>query len=488
MSNTDNNIHSEIQKNTEIDFLIKSNINLFKFSNLKSRAKLELSQYNSFNYNLSGKNQNEINYSSKNHTIKGKNCRYLNNINSEYPSSKLSNEVFKNEFMNNYEESYAHYCGLNKSQFIEIYINNKYIPNINELGEINISIKSIFEILKTYSASKSAKLYRNVLKRKKIKKNAKIKFSNIIQNKYKKIFRIFQTEKSKQINKINLEKEKSKLNENSKNDNNYTKNKIKNNIQNIQSLTNIEFNKKNEQNLIENQKSKTLFNIKKNLKNISIPEPSNKNLNLLGEKSNSFFNKDNILIKTDLDSNNNNHLLINGINSSNDNLQILTSNNKQNNSPFLLLHPNLQTSNNNIFNFSSNIIRNFDNNDNNDNNIQNPNINEIHGKQLFFQFNNYGINNFQNNYLNNNSPMIKQVLSPINFSPCLGNNILSPNSCLFLKSNISSPFFLSSSPFIFNNELNDKFTFNNANICPFYFGNNNIEGDNNNNDNINLSK
>jgi len=34
MSNPDNNNQDEIPKNREIDFIIKSNINLFKFSNL----------------------------------------------------------------------------------------------------------------------------------------------------------------------------------------------------------------------------------------------------------------------------------------------------------------------------------------------------------------------------------------------------------------------------------------------------------------------
>ena len=477
MSNPDNNNQDEIQKNMEIDFIIKSNINLFKFSNLKSRAKLALSQYNSFNFDLSRKNLNEIKFSSRNYKIKGENGRYLNNTISEIPSSsKLSDEEFKNNFINNYEESYAHYCGLNKSQFIEIYINNKYIPNLNELGEINISINNnILEILKTYSASKRAKFFRNVFKRKKIKKNVKSKNLNLLQNKPKKIFRIFQLEKDEEVNNIKIEKESIKLNKNINNDNNYIKNDIKNNIQNKQ--------EKNEENLIESQKSKTLLNIKKNLKNISIPGTINKKLNL-DNISNSLYNKNNILNKSDLDSNFNNNLLLNEINSSNDNKkilsnnlnsQILTSNSNQNNSANLLFHPNLQTSNNNIFNFSSNIIKHFDNNDNNKN--------EILGKKLFTPFIDFGLNNIQTSNLNNNTPILKQVLSPVNLSPCLGNNILSPNSYRFLKSNISSPFLINASPFINNNEFNDKFTFNNVNTSSFYFGNNNQEINANNNDN-----
>ena len=70
--------------------------------------------------------------------------------------------------MNEYDNSFAYYCGINKKQFNDIYIKNRYIPVLNEFGDIKISIKYIVDLLKTYSINVRAG--RKILKRNRIKK------------------------------------------------------------------------------------------------------------------------------------------------------------------------------------------------------------------------------------------------------------------------------------------------------------------------------
>ena len=475
MSNPDINNQDEIQKNMEIDFIIKSNINLFKFSNLKSRAKLALSQYNSFNFDLSRKNLNEIKFSSRNYIIKGENGRYLNNTISEIPSSsKLSDEEFKNDFINNYDESYAHYCGLNERQYTEIFINNHYVPILDEVGDITISAKSIFDTLREFSDTKGVKINRKFLKRNKVKNKIKLKNANSAQKKISKISKINQEEEAKEVIEINLRNNSSILSQNDANENNYDKDEVIKN-QNIESsFSEKKYDEKIGDKLNGNQENKTLLNIKKNLKNISIPGANKKNLPL---KDNSNFSNG---------EQNNNSLLINGLNSSNDNNKKILSNyfqnltlNNQTNSANPLSHPNLQAShNNNVFNFSSNIIQNFENNS------QNKNKTDINGKPLFTPFNNNSLNINQIYNINYNSPLSRPVLSPLNLTSGLGNT-LSPNSYNNIKSNIFSPVLISASPFN-NNVLNDKFTFNNVNTSSFFFGDNNVENNDNNCENNNI--
>ena len=145
--------------------------------------------------------------------------------------------------LNNFEESFVKFCGLNKKQYNEIYLNNnKFNPLIDEFGDINICIKGILDIIKTYSESKKLKIKRN-----RIKKKAK--------NKNKNLFDIIQA--------TNLDNEDKKMSNERKEKNDIL-------LSNDNSLS-IE-NKDEEQNLSDNKiKNKTLFNIKKNLKNIKIP-------------------------------------------------------------------------------------------------------------------------------------------------------------------------------------------------------------------------
>jgi len=480
MSNPEINKQDEHLNTAQNDLRIKRNICLFKFSNLKSSSRLSFSEFNSFKYDLSSKQHNKFGFNSNNQFLGRKESAYIKNIAINIPSAeKLSNNEFKNDFLKDFDESYAHFCGLNEKQYTDAYINNTYIPKLNEIGDINISINSIFEILKTYSDSKHVKISRKLLKANRIKRRAKIKISKNLINKSKNIFRVLPKNNGKEIMQIVLRnednnfddlKEKGSLENDNKN-----KNRLINNYENTPSLISIEY----ENQIKENQnspKSKTLLNIKKNLKNISIPGSNNcanKDQNHLSDLSNSSLEQKNKLNSKNSNFNNNN-LLINDINNSNVNKKL--ENNAFQNIPLnscqngissnLLSQKQFHNSNDNVFSFSSNILQNYDSNS------QNKSKNEISQKHLDTPFN---ISNTNNN-LNLNSPLIiRHVLNSDIFSPNLDNNILSPNSYLFSKSNISSPLLINPSPFNNNAFINDAFNFNNVNTSAFIFGHNKSE-------------
>ena len=137
---------------------------------------------------------------------------------------------------------------------------------------------------------------------------------------------------------------------------------------------------------------------------------------------------------------------------------------------------NSANNNNNIFDFSANVI-------NLSEPQQNKSMNDIPIKQILspFNVNNNSLNLSSYNNMNNNTPFNRPVLSPMNNSPdIVNNNVISP--CL-PKSSINSPFFINVSPFNNNNFFNDHFAFNNINSSSFFFGNNE-----NNNDNKNENK
>ena len=115
--------------------------------------------------------------------------------------------------MENYENSFANFCGINKFHFKEIYIKNRYIPILNKFGDINIFIKSIIDILNNFSFSLEMKIHRRFKRNRKNKvfkifKNKLNKNQNIfeIKNKNKK-FRITRTKKIK-IDNLNNQNSK----------------------------------------------------------------------------------------------------------------------------------------------------------------------------------------------------------------------------------------------------------------------------------------
>ena len=491
MSNPEINKQGEHLYTAENDLRIKRNICLFNFSNLKSSSRLSLSQFNSFKYDLSGKQNNKVESTTKNRALGRNEGAYIKNIAISIPSSeKLSNKEFKNEFIKDFDESYAHFCGLNEKQYIDAYINNTYIPYLNEIGDLYISINSIYEILKTFSDSKRVKISRKLLKSYRIKRRTKSKILNYLRHKSRNIFKIVPKNNEKEIKQIFLKKEDNNsddLNEKgSLEKDNKNKNKMINN-ENTPFLISIEYENQNKENQ-NASKSKTLLNIKKNLKNISIPVSNNlaiKDQNQLSDLSNLSIEQKNKLNSKNLNFNNNS-LLINDNNNSNDNKKLsynasqnISLNSHQNSySVNLLSHKQLHNSNDNIFSFSSNILQNYDSNS------QNKSKNEISNKHLYTPLN----NNSSHNNLNLNSPLIaRPILNSGIFSPNLDNNILSPNSYNFAKSNISSPMLLNPSPFNDNIIFNDAFTFNNANTSTFFFGHNKSENDINFCENSNIN-
>ena len=449
------------------DILEENNLCLFNFSNLKSKGKLQLSDYNSFNFDFSKNERNFAKINTSNHIKEEDNLRYIKNINIDLPSIK---DEEKNKILNDYDDSFVKFCGISKKQFSEIYLSNlKFNPSLNEFGDIMICIKGIIDLIKTFSESKRLKIKRNRPKK-------KVKIDN------KNIFKILQTEKKEDKNNSESEEK-----------NSVDKNEISEQINDIENPSNIIINIKNDekngQNLENKEKqnnNKTLFNIKKKLKNIVIPKTDS-------EQISKNLSNSSIESKKDLNSTYNN------INLNNDNsFNINIYDGKKTNSSGIIRHlplfscknlsnqslkSNIQNSNN-IFNFSSNAIQNL---------VDNPdkNKNEIPSKHLLTP--NLNSNNNLNSSLNNNlnTPKSRPILSPLNLSPGTNNNILSPNLNHF--SNLLSPIIPNNSPFNINNMFNDCFNFNNANTTSFIFGNNdnikkNIENDENNFDKSEGSK
>ena len=449
------------------DILEENNLCLFNFSNLKSKGKLQLSDYNSFNFDFSKNERNFAKINTSNHIKEEDNLRYIKNINIDLPSIK---EEEKNKILNDYDDSFVKFCGISKKQFSEIYLSNlKFNPSLNEFGDIMICIKGIIDLIKTFSESKRLKIKRNRPKK-------KVKIDN------KNIFKILQTEKKEDKNNSESE-EKNSVDKNEISEQN-------NDIENPSNIIiNIKNDEKNGQNLENKEKqnnNKTLFNIKKKLKNIVIPKTDS-------EQISKNLSNSSIESKKDLNSTYNN------INLNNDNsFNINIYDGKKTNSSGIIRHlplfscknlsnqslkSNIQNSNN-IFNFSSNAIQNL---------VDNPdkNKNEIPSKHLLTP--NLNSNNNLNSSLNNNlnTPKSRPILSPLNLSPGTNNNILSPNLNHF--SNLLSPIIPNNSPFNINNMFNDCFNFNNANTTSFIFGNNdnikkNIENDENNFDKSEGSK
>ena len=209
MSNPDIPNQDCYRINTLNDFINNSKVCLFNYSNLKSQKKLTLSQFNKFNYDLSGNELHDIKYDKINSLSEAENSCYIKHINIEIPSSEklLSNEEYKTSFINEYEESFPCFCGLNKDQFTKLYINNIYRPSVDELGDINFFLENVAEVLEVFSENKKLKMRRRYHKRNRnrIKKAMKEQNSNLAQNKAKNMFQIFLSDKMEKKN----EKEKS---------------------------------------------------------------------------------------------------------------------------------------------------------------------------------------------------------------------------------------------------------------------------------------
>ena len=115
-------------QNSINEFSNKNDLFLFKFSNLKSRINLSLSQNNSFCYDLSKIEVNESKNARK-ETLNERNIsRYIKKVNIDIPSSKkLLIKRYRDEFLQSYDDSFSYFCGISKDQFIKVYINQQYV-------------------------------------------------------------------------------------------------------------------------------------------------------------------------------------------------------------------------------------------------------------------------------------------------------------------------------------------------------------------------
>ena len=323
----------------------KMNIHLFSFSLLKSKTKFAISQFNSFNFKFGIKYSliNEQTFNTKMSLVETNNHNTLKNINIDLPSSeKLLEETFQNNFLNEYETSFANFCGLSKSQFKDIYINKQYIPVLNEFGDINIPANNIADLLKTYSHSTKLKITRRVLKKYRINK----------------LFKTYRKSK-------NMEKFKNEIN-------NFIIEEPKNDIININENNNY-LNKEIDINNLS--KNNTFHNLKKKLK-ISIQNNNN----------NPPLKQENIVNNHNYRNNKKNNYLNNNV-INNEKIEGILSNNIPNPPMFNFnRQQNLPTPSNNVFNFNFQNKNNeflnkkrgntsgFNNNINNINNNLNTNI------------------------------------------------------------------------------------------------------------------
>ena len=422
--------------------LIRS-ITLFNFSKIKSESIFQMAEYNSFNYDF---NKTEPYYDRNNDIITFKKDmvqHYIKKVNVILPSrEKLKESNFREDFFNNYDTSFANFCGIDKNMYIEIYDKSQFIPTIDQLGDIKVNVDNIIKNLDNFSEHKRLKIHRSVFKKDK-KLKIKEKKDNLVHHIESSLLKKANNmPNSMNDNVISLE-------ENELDDKNKSKNKNSSKNNKINSLKlNSNINNNSENNNKSNEKKtqdRTLLNIKRKLKNISIIK---KNEDLINTK---IKNEPKELLSIQLDSNINGN--IQGYAPNND--LILSNNNKS-------LHQ-LDSSNvnkNNIFSFSSKAIQDLSNTSLKKDNPNYPLFTPLN----ILEPNNIlggGNNNNNFNFLRNNS-----ILSPFSYAHGGFHSILSPNVSI-------------NSPFNINSYFHDAFNFTNN------YGNDNEESqDNDNNNNI----
>lgn len=385
-----------------------------------------INDYNSFSYHFSENNENinikrKIIYKSKN-AIQ----HYIKNANVNVPSNdKLKKESFRNGFYNNYDNSFANFCEISEKIYKDIYQNNEFIPEINQMGDIVIKITKIIEYLDSFSDSKKLKIHRRIKKIHKVSPKVKNK-ENILVKK----------------NFVQVNNDKSNDNNNSipldEDDIEY---RIINKTV-FNEKTNLSHSKSNNESDINdndnNHNDKTLLNIKRKLKNISITKPTNVpfDIKINSKIIDSSYNpmEDKIFNFQNKTNENNNDF----------NKEILPLSNdfqyKSSQSNKLDFKFNENSDKNNIFNFTLNEIRNLsDTSQKNNINILTSLMNKDEAnnlilspnKSLFspYNFNSMKLNSLFSPYLSVNSPYnINMVNYPFNFRNNESNDSIEENN------------------------------------------------------------
>ncbi len=400
---------------------------LFNFSKIRSSNSFKLSDFNSFKFNFLNKKSDIQNIKYKNAQKKKQGDHYIKKININIPSSeKLREEKFKNDFLSDYDSSFANFCEISKDMFTEIYIKNQYIPTLDELGDINISLGNISTQLNNFSDSKLLKIIRKI-RNPKLKKGSKNgNKSSLVNKRFKIISNIDINNKVDNI--IPLDEMNNKVR---------IKKKIKiKKFKNVSSKKNI--NEKNTSfnifnNIKENEpKDKSLLNIKRKLKNIQIPKKSEVSTDIkfpidfisTREIEHQFTGnnpesnmpndiKNNNFIFSNVNNISDNGNLNKEINAGIANLNEDNNNNKSSNINDFKFSANSKA--NNIFNFSANLI-------NESNNLFKMNT------PVYTPYNNTSL------YDNNN------LLSPMFLSPERNYSMLSKNFFINTPSNINNVF------------------------------------------------
>ena len=405
---------------------------LFNFSKIGSKNIMYINDYNSFSYHFF--EYNEIINKKRKIIPKNKNSiqHYIKNANVSIPSNdRLKKESFLNDFYNNYDNSFANFCGISEKIYKEIYQKNQFIPEINNMGDIIIDITKIIEYLDTFSDSKQLKIHRRIKKIHKIPPKPKNIDNIMVQNKF---FHINNSKSNYNSNAIPLDED-------------FLEGRIINKtiFEEKENLSHSISNNESDINDNNKQNDKTLLNIKRKLKNISISKSNN----------DPFDNKMKFKI-FNLSNNSIEDKIFNFKNDTNENDIGL---NKDINKEIMPLSNDIQykTSKPNQLDFKFG-----ENSDNN--NIFNFSLNEIHDLSNNARKNNLNIfTPLMNKEVNNNlilSPE-KPLFSPYNVSSMKFNSLLSPNF------SINSPYNANmfNNAFNFrNNEFNDTIEENNNDI------------------------
>ena len=421
-----------------------TSLTLFNFSKIKSEQVFRISEYNSFNYEFSKSEP----YNRKNDDIatikEDPSSHYIKKVNIYLPSNeKLKEEAFRNEFFTKYDNSFASFCGINERMFTEIYAKGQYTPVINQMGDIKINIDNIIKNLDEFSDYKRLKIHRSVFNRNK-KRKLKEKKVNLAPKKSPNLFKTKQTESNFSNDDI-ISLEENNLDNKSKSNetNSSEKNENKNKTSPSNSITNSNNESNGKNNDIGNKpRDKTLLNIKRKLKNISI---NKKKEDLIRVKiKNEPKVESNDSVENNPFENNRCYIPNNALILSNDNSY--KSSNRQDSSNF---------SKNNVFNFSSNAIKHLSNNSLKK---DNPNF------PIFTPLNNFDPNDNIGGNINYKLLQSNSLLSPFPLPHGGFHSIFSPNISI-------------NSPYNINSLFNDTFNFRNSDI------NEDEEAQNNNNNN-----